>query len=148
MNLVLRGADVLLSVSTPDGSLEEIFGWVVDFNVMVSQGQKPIYVVDTPFPIQIAQAASPTGVNGRMTTFFLRHWTLESRGFLPNRQNFVGEPIHYFSKFLNFKIIDRATRKTIYVFEYCKVSDFTIVFSTRNTVKCILNFTGIFATPK
>lgn len=145
-SLLHSGPSLQLKIAKP-GDVEKLIGYATGLQFSVIQGQKPIFVVDSPFPAQIAQAASASMVRGQLTIFLPKGMTPETAGLVPYRQDEQGNIFQGSSQYLNFRIYDRATTQLVFSADYIKVSDYTVSIRSRQTVVCTLNFEGIFLRP-
>jgi hypothetical protein len=145
-SLLHTGPSLQLKVALP-GNSEKLIGYATGLQFSVIQGQKPMFVVDSPFPAQIAQAAAGSMVRGQITIFLPKGMTPETAGLVPYRQDQNGDIFAGNSQYVSFRVYDRATAQLVFAANYCKVSDYTIAIRSRQTVMCTLNFEGIFLVP-
>jgi len=143
---IITGPSLIVKVKPEDG-FEQTIGYATDLQLNVSQGQKEIFAVDSPFPFEIAQGASPSLVRGTIAVYILKGMNLETIGLVPYRNNDAGEIISTNSKYIDINIYDRASRTLVYGIKNCKVSSYTISVSTRNVLRCSLTFSGILLEP-
>jgi hypothetical protein len=130
-----------------EGDIEKTIGYATGLTFTVSQGQKMIYTVDSPFPQEIAQGAGPSFVRGSMMLFLPKGTTMERAGLVPYRQDAEGLPNMAASKFFGLRIYDRATTELVLSVDYCKVSTYTVSMQSRQVVRISVNFEGIYLTP-
>ena len=145
-SLLHTAPSLQLKIAKP-GETEKLIGYATGLQFTVMQGQKPIFVVDSPFPHQLAQAAAASMVRGQITIFLPKGMTPETAGLVPYRQDEQGNIFQGGSQYLNFRIYDRRTTQLVFSADYCKVSDYTVSIRARQTVMCTLNFEGIFLRP-
>jgi len=145
-SLLHTGPSLQLKIAKP-GDTEKTVGYATGLQFSVIQGQRPHFVVDSPFPAQIHQAAAPSMVRGQLTIFLPKGMTPESAGLVPYRQDQQGNIFQGNSQFINFRIYDRATTQLVFSADYCKVSDYTVSIRSRQTVMVTLNFEGMFLSP-
>jgi len=69
---------------------EKLVGYATGFRYMVTQGQKPIYGVDSPVPQEIAQGANPSIVEGSLTVFRPKNFSPERAGYMSPRTSRLG----------------------------------------------------------
>ena len=146
-SLIQTGASLLLKVHYPSTGKEKVIGFARGLTYSVSQGQKSIHVVDTPFPAEIAQGAAPSFVKGGLTCYLPSGSTPESAGLVPYRTNEDGAINMAGSKYLNFRIYDRLSNQLVMSCDYCKVSSYSVSIVARGIVECSLQFDGILLTP-
>lgn len=145
-SLLHTGASLALKVAYEDGK-EKLIGFARNFSYSVSQGQKVTYTVDSPLPQEIAQGAAPSFVKGQLTVFLPKGTTPESVGLVPYRVDAAGTPIGQLSKHIHFRIYDRLTGNKVFMAEYCKVSNYSVVIQARGIVEVSLQFDGVLSTP-
>jgi len=139
--------DMLLKVSTRNDPTERIIGYATGLTFTVQQGQKMIFAVDSPFPYEISQSASPSFVRGSLTTWLPKGMTLESAGLVPYRKDKQGDNFLATSSYLFLRLYDRATNYLVYSIDHVKVSSYTVTVESKKLVRVQLNFEGILVTP-
>jgi hypothetical protein len=144
---VHTGPSLTLKVFYPADQTEKVIGFASDFQYSVSQGQKAIFAVDSPFPVEIAQAAAPSLVRGSMTIYLPKGSTPEAAGLVPFRTDSQGEIAHAASKYLHFRIYDRQTTGLLYSIDYAKVSSYSVSIRNRSVVMVQLQFEAMYCTP-
>ena len=130
-----------------DTGVSKVIGFARDLQFTVMQGQKTTYVVDSPFPAEIAQGTAPSGVKGSITLYLPKGVTMESAGLVPYRLNEKGENIAAASRYLTFEVYDRFTRNLIFSCEYCKVGQYSVSVSAKGIAMISLSFDGVYLTP-
>lgn len=143
---IISGPSLRIKIK-PEGEFEQLIGYATDLQINVDQGQKAIFAVDSPFPFEIAQGASPSMVRGQMSIYILKGTNLESMGLVSYRTDDGRETISPTSKYVDLNIYDRASNTLIYGIKMCKFSGYTISASTRNVVRCVVRFDGIIIEP-
>lgn len=146
-SLLQTGASLLLKVQYANGGKEKTIGFAQNLTFTVSQGQKMTYVVDTPFPAEIPQGATPSFVRGSLTTYLPKGTTPESVGLVPYRVNEEGDPYMTNSGYLNFRIYDRLSNAMVLSCDFCKVNSYTVNIMSRGIVAVTFSFDGILLTP-
>lgn len=139
-------SNLLVYAVMPSGN-EIPLGFVINLNLEVSQGQRVIFGVDSPFPVQIAQAAQPSIVRGVMNIVLLKSTTPESLNLIAGRNNAVGDPINIGSHYIHFRIFDRASRKPIYTIFQAKIGGFNLNIPAQSVVTCQLAFDAAYLVP-
>jgi hypothetical protein len=137
------GPSLLLKLALP-GAQEKIIGYASAFSFTVTQGQQSKFVVDSPFPAQIAQAAGPSMVRGQITIYLPKGMTPETAGLVPYRQDEQGNIFAGNSQYVGFRLYDRSTTQLVFSADSVKVSDYTVSVRTRAVVQVVLNFEGMF----
>jgi hypothetical protein len=153
MKSVIRtGAKLALKID--DGSGERLIGFCTGINYTVSQGTKTIFVVDSPFPFEIASGASNSQVRGSMNIYMLQNTTPESAGLVPYRTSGAasskdnsphpGDPtntIHLaHSKYFHMRLYDRASGELFAGMDYTKVTGYTVSTNAKGIVTASLTF--------
>jgi hypothetical protein len=146
-SLVHAGPSLVLKVFYPESGIEKTIGYCMGLNFAVSQGQREIFVVDSPFPAESAQAASPSFVRGQLALFLLKGTTLEGSGLVPYRQSPDGRIQQAASRYMSWRIYDRSTSGLILACDYVKVASYSVSVRTRSVAQVQLEFTGLYATP-
>lgn len=160
MKSILRtGPNLILKVVHDSG--EKIIGYASNLTFTVTNGQKTIFTVDSPFPAEISHAAAPSMVRGSLTVFMPKGMTLEKAGLVPYRtsgaasesdisphpgsaDNFI-HSAH--AKYIHLRIYDRETSEMFIGIDYVKVSQYTIVIQSKSVVRAELQFEGKYAIP-
>ena len=142
-SLIQTGASLLLKVHYPLTGEEKIIGYCRGLNYSVTQGQKIIHTVDTPFPVEIAQAAAPSMVRGNLVCYLPKGSTPESMGLVPyrNDMNMAG------SKYINIRIYDRLSQTLVMSCDYCKIGGYSVSVMARGIAEISLTFEGFMLTP-
>jgi len=144
---VHTGPGLTLKIHYPSNSQEKTIGFCTNLQYTVTNGQKPIFTVDSPFPAEIAQSASPSMVRGSMTLFLPKGSTPESSGLVPYRTDEQQRSNIAATKYLNLRIYDRLTKQLVMSLDYCKVSQYTVNIRSKSVVTVDMSFEGMFATP-
>lgn len=144
-SMLHTGASLLLKVKYESGD-SKVLGYATSFSYSVSNGQRTIYTVDSPFPAEIAQSAGPSQVRGSLTLYLPKGTTPESEGLVPYRMDAAGNNLIGSSRYLNFEIIDRSTMNLVVALDNCKVSTYTVTIQARGIVQVNLTFEGVTAT--
>ena len=126
---------------------EKTIGFCSAFTFSSIQGQRAIHVVDTPFPAEISQGASPSFVRGTLTFFMPKGSTLESAGLVPYRQDGSGNNYLATSDYITLRLYDRSTQALVYSVDNCKVGNFSVVIAARQIVQVQAQFDGMWVTP-
>lgn len=141
------GPSLVLKVFYPSDGSEKIIGYASNLTFTVMNGQKPIFVVDSSFPAEIAQSASPSMVQGNLSLYLPKGTTPEAAGLIPYRTNKDGQNNMAASKYLNIRIYDRLTNGLVLSLDFCKFGQYTMSIQSRQIVRVDMNFQGIYATP-
>jgi hypothetical protein len=144
---VYSGPQLLLKVFYPNDGKEKTIGFASNLAYTVTQGQKPIFTVDSTFPSEIAQSASPSMVHGSLSIFLPKGTTPESAGLIPYRTDAQGQNNMAASKYLNIRIYDRLTSAMIFSLDFCKFGQYTMNIGARQIVRVDMVFEGYFVTP-
>lgn len=145
-SLIQTAPSLILKVSYESGE-EKTIGYASNLAFTVTQGQKPIFTVDSPFPVEIAQAASASMVSGTMSIYLLKGSTPESVGLVPYRVSKSGSDImSAATKYCNIRLYSRGDNTLVFSCDYCKVSTYTVAVTAKRVVQVNLNFDGIFLT--
>lgn len=146
-SIVQTGPSLVLKVFYPESGIEKVVGYCAGLNFNVQQGQREIFVVDTPFPAESAQAASPSFVRGQLALYLLKGMTVESSGLVPYRQSPDGKIQQAASRYMSWRIYDRSSSALILACDYVKVASYSVGVRSRSAVMVQLEFTGLYATP-
>lgn len=144
--LLHAAPDMVLKVRNRGGE-ERTIGYCSGLSFTVTQGQKMIYVVDSPFPQEISQGAGPSFVRGTMNLYLPKGMTLESAGLVPYRKDIEGDHFLATSSYSNFMLYDRATEYLVYSIDHCKVSQYTVNVESKKLVRVQMQFEGMLLTP-
>jgi hypothetical protein len=150
-----------LKVFIDNGTTEYPLGIVQAVSFTVTQGQKAIFTVDSPFPAEIAQAAAPSMVRGTMTVLMPEGVTLEGAGLVPFRTSGLGSggdlspnpgSVENFvhsahSKYIHVRLVDRKTNEKWVSLDYLKVSSYSISVQAKGIVRAELQFEAKFLSP-
>lgn len=138
--------NLMVKILPHEGS-EKIIGFVQSLSFGVSQGQKPIFSVDNPFPETIDQAAAPTLVTGSMSLYLPKGVTLESAGLVAPRKFTSGNTSMGQSRFFDMSVYDRLQNQLLYKIIQCKISNYSIVIQARSVVMVSVTFQAIHLEP-
>lgn len=153
-SIIRTGAKLILKIDNGDGE-ERIIGYCNGINYSVSQGVRTIYVVDSPFPFEIASGASHSQVKGTMHLYLLEGSTLETAGLVPYRTSGTGssskdisphpgDPRNVVnlahSKYFHIRLYDRASGELFAGMDFAKVTGYTVTVSARGLVTANLTF--------
>lgn len=148
-SLVHTGPSLVVKISYESDSRERVVGYASSLSFRVTQGQKPIFVVDSPFPVEIGQALGQSMVRGGLTIFLPKGQTLESLGLVPyrlrNRETTFA--MAAMSRYFHLRVYDRLTSELVFSADYCKVSDYQVTVGARQLVRGELSFEGLYLTP-
>jgi hypothetical protein len=140
------GASLLLKITVDgDSGKESTLGFVSRLSYNVSNGQKLIFTVDSPFPEEIAQGASQSFVRGTMSVYMLNGQSLETMGISHYRNNGQGEALGPLSKYFNLRIYNRQTNELVLSLDFCKISGYSVDMAARSIVTANISFEGMFA---
>lgn len=140
------GPSLLLKIAA-SGQSERTIGYASGLQFSVSNGQKPLMVVDSPFPFQIMQAAGASMVRGQLNIYLPKGMTPETAGLIPYRQDSQGNIFAGASQYLSVRLYDRATTQLVFSCDFVKFGDYTVSVRTRSTVQVVMNFEGMFLNP-
>lgn len=140
------GPSLKFKVAYDDGT-EKTIGYASGLQYTVQNGQKPLFVVDSVFPADIAQGASPSMVTGTVMLYLPKGMTPESAGMVPYRQTPQGDMYMPLSRFMHFRLYDRVGSRLIFSADFCKVSSYSVRVQTKGWAMVSLQFEGIFLTP-
>lgn len=159
-SIVRTGAKLILKIDAGDG-VEKIIGFCTGINYAVSQGTKTIYVVDNPFPFEIASGASASQVRGSMNVYLLEGSNLELAGLVPYRTSGTGSPkdkspnpgdpnnvinvAH--SKYFHIRLYDRASGEMFVGMDFAKVTGYSVSVTARGVVMANLTFEAKYLIP-
>jgi hypothetical protein len=145
-SLIHTGATVIVKIARKSQA-EQTIGYATSVQYSVTQGQKSIFCVDSPFPYQISQGAGPSIVRGQISIYMMKGCTPEQLGLVSYRQDAAGNIFMANSEYVSLRIYDRSTGQLLMGLESMKVSDYTVMVRARSIVQCIMNFEGMFANP-
>ena len=151
ISVLATGGGWMIKIATSGGSggasQERQIGFATKLDWTVNNGQKMIYVVDSPFPAEIAQGADRSYVSGTMTIYMPRVLTIESANLSPFRHDAQGQPVGPFTNYSSIRIYDRQSRGLILSLDYCKFSKYSVSAAARQVVMANIQFEGILASP-
>jgi hypothetical protein len=140
------GPTLTLKIVYDDGT-EKTIGYADSFQYTVMQGQREIFVVDSPFPAEIAQGATPSMVRGSISIYMPKGTSPESMGLVPYRQDENRRSVMTRSRYFTWRIYDRATGQRVVDIERCKVGSYSVSIASHTLVKVALSFSGTYVTP-
>jgi len=147
MQSMLRtGPNMFLKVAY-EGTPEKLIGYAQSLAWSQSQGQKPIFTVDSPFAQEIAQGAGPSSIRGQVTLYMPKGSDPVRAGLVPPTTDIKkknGEPLHTTSKYLHWRFYDRYTQEISFALNNVKVSNWSATIVAKQVVKVTLTFEGIF----
>lgn len=148
MQSMLRTApNMFFKVSYDSGTPEKLIGYASGLTWSQSQGQKPIFTVDSPFPQELAQGAAPTMIRGTVTLYMPKGSDPVRAGLVPPTTDISKKddvPLHVASTYLNWRFYDRYTQELAFAINSVKVSAWTANITAKQVVRVNLQFEGIF----
>jgi hypothetical protein len=144
---IQTGPSLLLKIKREGTQIFRTIGFLESIEITVTNGQKAIMAVDTPFPVEIAQSAGRSSVRGTMNVYFLKGTTLESIGLVPNRTGESGENVLDKTLSVAVGIYDKFTDQKLYEIEGMKVAQYSMSIKSRSVVRVSLSFEGLYFTP-
>ena len=146
--MIHTGPSLVLKVETLTMPGEEkIVGFADSISFTSIQGQRAIYVVDSPFPQEISQGAAPSFCRGTISCYLPKGTTMESAGLVPYRLTKGGKNYLATSEYIKLKLYDRITDALVYAIDNCKVSQYTVTVQARAVIKVSLMFEGMYISP-
>ena len=148
-SMLHTGPSLVVKIAYEDDGKERVIGYASGLAFRVTQGQKEIFTVDSPFPQEIAQGMGQSMVRGSMSVFLPKGKTLETLGLVPFRlrNKDTANAMVAYSRYFNLRIYDRLTAELVMSADFVKVGDYSIAIQARQVVRCDLNFSGIYLTP-
>lgn len=146
ISILATGPAYLVKIQYADGT-EVSIGFARGLNYSVFQGQKMIFVVDNPFPVEIAQGAAPSYVRATLNIYMPKGATPETLGLVSYRQDTDGTMLMVGSRYFNLRVYDRSTTQRVFSMDYCKVGSYTVNLEAKQVVQCALNIEGFMMTP-
>ena len=139
------GPNLVLKVSYADNP-EKTIGYAQGISFQVSQGQKAIYTVDSPFIQELAQGAGPSMVSGSATLFMPKGSDPVKAGLAVPAVDFNASdvPLLVTSRYLNWRFYDRYTSELAFAVNFVKISNWSTTISAKTVVQVQLNFEGLF----
>lgn len=143
-SIIQTGPSMIVKVKAEDGE-EKTIGFVDAISFNQTTGSKPIFVVDNPFPAEIANAAGQSMVNGNISMYLPKGTSLESLGMVPYKRQ--GEKTWLgATKYLSIRIYDRSSESIVYSLDFVKFNGYTVNIAARSVVKLTAQFSGMYAT--
>lgn len=147
-SIIQTGSSLRLAVAFEKDGNERTIGYATSFSVSQSLGGQPIFGVDSIFPQEIALAGSPSSIQGSMTIYMLKGTDPIRMGLVapvvdPNssKNNF---PQQAPSRYIHFRLYDRATNELVISAEFCKVLGWSFATQARSSVIVNLSFAGMW----
>ncbi len=147
MSMIQTGASLVLKVANEKGGLEQTIGFCSAFSLDVPTGQKEIFTCDTPFAQEIAQSAAPIIVTGSLRLYLLKGTDPIRAGIMSHSTDPQGSnqyPLNAASRYVHYRVYDRATQQLVFSVDYVKVKNFSLTVQTKSTVQYSVSFTGMF----
>lgn len=148
-SLIHVGPSLRLAIAYEKTGEEKTLGFVSNFNFNHSTGSQPIMGIDSVFPQEIALAGAPSMVQGSMTLYMLKGTDPIRMGIVPPVVDFGGTPNNYPiqapSRYLHFRLYDRATNELVISIEFCKVSSWSVAVQARSVIQVQVGFIGKWA---
>lgn len=142
---IYTAPSLVVKVQYPDSNAEITVGYAISLQYTSSQGQRAIYTVDNPFPVELAQSAAASLVRGVMVMYMPRGATPEKLGLVPYRINNKGENAIAATKYIHLRLYDRLTQRPVVNLEFCKINGYTTVIAARQVVRVELTFEALYA---
>lgn len=148
-SLLHTGPSLVVKIAYEEDSRERVIGYASNLTFQVSQGQKEIFAVDSPFPVEIGQGLGQSMVRGGMSLFLPKGQTLESLGIVPYRlrNKDTTNAVMAMSRYFHLRVYDRLTSELVMAADWCKVGNYTVSIAARQLVRCEVSFSGIYLTP-
>lgn len=148
-SMLQTGPSLVVKIAYEDDHRERVIGYASGLTFRVSQGQKEIFTVDSPFPQEIGQGLGPSMVRGSMSVFLPKGQSLETLGLVPFRlrNRDTTNAMMAMSRYFHLRIYDRVTSELVMSADFVKVGDYSVSIQARSVVKCDLNFSGVYLTP-
>lgn len=144
--IIRTGPTLKLKVSYEQADVpEKTIGYAANFQFSVSQGQKPIFTVDSPYPAELAQGATPQLIQGTMTIYLLKGMDPVKVGLVPPPNSAIDNmPVHAYSTMLNWRIYDRLSGELAWAINDVKVSQWSVNVTAKQVVTAQLQFQGSY----
>lgn len=129
----------------------KLIGYGTALSYSISQGQKPILTVDSPFPAEIAQGASMSMVEGTLTIFKMKASSPEATGMIGARTFSSGhsnDPTFTTlgaAKYSVLEVYDRLSNNAILKAYYVMVGTQNWTVQAKNIMQGSITFQGIVA---
>lgn len=147
ISMIQTGASLVLKVSNEKDGLERTIGFCDNLTISVPTGQKEIFTCDSPFPQEIAQGASPIVMTGEMRLYLLKGTDPVRAGIMSHSTDPQGDnkyPLNAASRYVHYRLYDRATQQLIYSIDFCKVKSFSMGVSAKAMIRYNTSFSGMF----
>lgn len=134
MSDIQTGAGVLIKIN------KAVVGFATGITYNRSQGNKVIYEVDNPFPVEIMPTRYAIG--GTLTGFRLRNsGGVDGQGILDlsNVQNYFAQ------KYVTFEVVDRLTNLPIFFVNRALFDNDSWRVDAKSVMAFTVNFTGFWA---
>ena len=126
---------------------EKTIGFATNLDYTVMNGQKMIFVVDSPFPAEIAQAAGQSYVRGAMKLYMPKGQTLESMNLSQFRHDAASQPTGPFGKYATLRVYDRLSKALVLSLDFVKFGQYSVSAPARGIVTATVQFEGMLASP-
>ena len=124
---------------------EKVIAFASNLQFNVVQGQKPIFVVDSPFPAEIANGAAPSYVTGSMTVYLPKGQTMESAGLVPRSLTEDGsEILAATASYANIMVYDRLSDDLVIGVQGFKCGSYSFNMASRTHIIINLQFAGLY----
>jgi hypothetical protein len=143
--ITAKGFDYIVKIKIEGTNEERTIGIVNKLTYTVVNGQKSIFVVDSPFPAEIAHAAAPSFVRGTINVWMPRGLTLESLNLSPFRHDEQGYAVGPYAKYFSLRVYDRLSRGIVLSLDWCKISQYTVDITANSLVQASISFEGMLA---
>jgi len=143
---IRTGANLILKIGyeTGTGAPEKTIGYCTNVSFNVTNGQKAIFTVDSPFPQELAQGAAPSMVNGSMVLYMLKGTDPVKAGLIPPTNQQALYPQQIGSKYCHLRFYDRFTYEKAFEIQYVKVKDWSMTVAAKQIVMGQLRFEGFY----
>jgi hypothetical protein len=141
---IRTGAGLILKVSYDVVGDERTVGITTGINFNVIQGQKSIFTVDSPFPQEIAQGASPSMVTGSISVYLLNASDPLREGLVTPTYNLLAgdKPLQQSSRSMILRLYDRYTGDLAFCIKGVKVGSWNTAIQARGMVMANMSFEG------
>lgn len=146
ISILATGPAYLVKIQYMDGT-ERTIGYARSLNYTVFQGQKMIFVVDNPFPVEIAQGAAQSYVKATLNIYMPKGSTPETLGLVSHRTDAGNQMYQVASKYFNLRVYDRATTQRVFSMDFCKAGSYSVNIEAKQIVNCSINIEGFIMTP-
>lgn len=138
------GPSLEVRIRYEDGN-EKVIAFASNLQFTVNLGQKPIFVVDSPFPAEIANGAGPSMIQGTMTLYLPKGMTMESTGLVPRSLTGDGEDIiAATASYAHVLVYDRTSDDVVIGVQNFKVGAYSFNMAVRSHIIINLQFSGMY----